>query len=165
MASQAGQDHPNKESALKTIAVNRKALHDYHILESHEAGIALTGTEVKSIREGRANLREAYARPTDGELWLYGCHIAPYTRGGPHNHDPIRPRKLLLHREELDELIGKVGQKGFTIVPLRLYLKRGLVKVQIGLAKGRKQYEKREVLVQREVEREIRRELKATRRP
>ncbi len=143
--------------SIKVISVNRKALHDYEILERVEAGVVLTGTEIKSVRAGRVNLREAYARPEDGELWLVGAHISPYPQGGIYNHEPMRPRKLLLHREQLAELILTLEQKGLTIVPLRLYVKHHVAKVELGLARGRKQYEKRQVVAQRDAEREMQR--------
>jgi SsrA-binding protein len=142
------------------LATNRRALHDYEVLETYEAGLALQGTEIKSLRQGRASLADAYARPEGGELWLYNMHIPPYAQGGPHNHSPTRPRKLLLHGWEIDKLAGQVAQKGFTIVPLRLYLKGRVAKVALALARGKRRYEKKEVLIQREVEREIRRTLK-----
>ncbi len=147
----------------ETIALNRKAYHDYHIEESIEVGLALTGTEIKSIRAGKVSLREAYARPEKGELWLINAHIAPYNKGNRYNHDPIRPRKLLLHREEIDKIISRASQKGFTLVPLRLYLKKGIAKVEIGLAKGKKLYDKRLSIAQRETEREIERTIKVSR--
>ena len=148
-------------SQSKVITVNRKATHDYEILERVEAGLVLTGTEIKSIRAGRANLREAYARPDKGELWLVGAHIAHYAQGGVNNHEPTRPRKLLLHREQIRRLTKQVAERGLTVVPLRLYLKRHLAKVELGLAKGRKRYDKRRAIVERDREREAR---EATRR-
>ena len=148
-------------SQSKVIAVNRKATHDYEILERVEAGLVLTGTEIKSIRAGRANLREAYARPDKGELWLVSAHIAHYAQGGVNNHEPTRPRKLLLHREQIRRLTKQGAERGLTIVPLRLYLKRHLAKVELGLAKGRKRYDKRRAIVERDRGREAR---EATRR-
>jgi SsrA-binding protein len=147
----------------RMITLNRKAYHDYNIEETIEAGIVLTGTEIKSIRAGRVNLREAYARPEKGELWLLGAHIAQYLSGNRYNHEPKRPRKLLLHRKEINRLIEKREEKGFTLVPLRLYLKDNLAKVELGVAKGRKIYDKRQFLAQREAEREIERAIKAQR--
>lgn len=144
----------------KTITVNRKAYHDYHILETLEAGIVLSGTEIKSIRAGRVNIRDAYARPQDGELWLYNAHIAPYQPGSYYNHQPNRRRKLLLHRRQIDELAGMVTQKGLTLVPLKLYIKRGIAKVELGVARGKKLHDKREALARREAEREIERALR-----
>jgi SsrA-binding protein len=144
----------------KTIAVNRKAYHDYHILESLEAGIALTGTEIKSIRAGRVNIRDAYARPEGGELWLVNAHIAAYQPGSHYNHEPNRPRKLLLHRRQIDELAGMVMQKGLTLVPLKLYIKRGIAKLELGVARGKRLHDKREAMARRETEREIGRALR-----
>ena len=140
-------------SQSKVIAVNRKATHDYEILERVEAGLVLTGTEIKSIRAGRANLREAYARPDKGELWLVGAHIAHYTQGGVNNHEPTRPRKLLLHRDQLAHLKISASQKGLTILPLRLYIRNHVAKVELGLARGRRQYDKRKVIARRDADR------------
>lgn len=145
---------------IKTVSLNRKAYHDYAIEQSVEAGIVLTGTEIKSIRAGRVNIRDAYAHPQGDELWLFNAHIAQYDAGNRYNHEPMRPRKLLLHRKQIDELSGKVTQKGFTIVPLKLYLKNGKAKVELGLAKGRKLYDKRQVIARRQAEREMERALK-----
>ena len=143
--------------AQKTITVNRKAYHDYHIEESVEAGLVLTGTEIKSIRAGRVNLRDAYARSENGELWLVGAHIAQYPGGNRYNHEPKRPRKLLLHRKQIAELSGAVMRKGLTIVPLKLYLKNGIAKVELGLVRGKKVYDKREVLALRDAQRQMQR--------
>jgi SsrA-binding protein len=140
-------------SQPKVIAVNRKATHDYEILERVEAGMVLTGTEIKSIRAGRANLREAYARQEKGELWLVGAHIAHYAQGGVNNHEPTRPRKLLLHRDQLAHLAGSAAQKGLTILPLRMYIRNHVAKVELGLARGRRQYEKRRVIARRDADR------------
>lgn len=140
-------------SQLKVIAVNRKATHDYEIMERVEAGMVLTGTEIKSLRAGRANLREAYARPEKGELWLVGAHIAHYAQGGVNNHEPTRPRKLLLHRDQLANLIISASQKGLTILPLRLYIRNHVAKVELGLARGRRQYDKRKVIARRDADR------------
>ena len=142
------------------FATNRRAYFEYDILETYEAGLALLGTEIKSIRAGRVNLAEAYARPDNGEMWLYNMHIPPYKEGGTDNHSPTRQRKLLLHRWQIEELVGQVSRKGLTIVPLRLYIKARVAKVAIGLAKGRRRYEKKQVLIERAVDREIRRALK-----
>lgn len=144
----------------KTITVNRKAYHDYHILESMEAGIVLTGTEIKSIRSGRVNIRDAYAKPEGDELWLVNAHIASYQAASQFNHEPNRPRKLLLHRRQIDELSGMVTQKGLTLVPLKLYIKRGVAKLELGVAKGKKLHDKREAMARRETEREIGRALR-----
>ena len=157
-----GQTMPNNGS-VKVISVNRKALHDYEILERVEAGLALTGTEIKSIRAGRANLRDAYARPDRGELWLVNAHIASYSQGGIYNHDPLRPRKLLLHKDQIAGLAADVGQKGLAIVPLRLYIKGHVAKVELGLARGRRQYDKRKVIAQRDADREMERAIRRRR--
>src|SRR5947199_4895197 len=129
---------------VKVVAVNRRATHDYHIDDRFEAGLVLTGTEIKSIREGRVNLREGYARIRDAEAWLVNVHIAPYEQGNRYNHEPRRDRKLLLHRDEIDELLGQSRQRGYTIIPLQLYLKHGRAKVELGLARGKREYDKRE---------------------
>ena len=146
------------------IAVNRKAYHDYHILETIEAGIALKGSEIKSIRAGKANLRDAYAKPENGELWLFNCHIASYDPASYNTHNPTRPRKLLLHRKEIDTLTGQVMQRGLTLVPLKLYIKHGIAKVELGVAKGKKIYDKRETTTRRDADREMERALKLQRR-
>lgn len=150
--------------AVKTISLNRKAYHDYDIGEGIEAGIVLTGTEIKSIRGGKVNLRDAYAHPQGGELWLFNAHIARYEQGSRYNHEPTRPRKLLLHRRQINELAGKVMQKGFTIVPLKLYLKNGIAKVELGLAKGKKLHDKRESMARRQAQREMERAMKLAKR-
>ena len=147
-----------KES--RTITVNRKAYHDYHIQESFEAGIVLKGSEIKSIRAGRVTLRDAYARPENGELWLHNSHIASYDAASFNTHEPTRPRKLLLHRKQIDNLAGVVTQRGLTLVPLKLYIKHGVAKVELGIAKGKKLYDKREALARRDSEREIDRAVK-----
>jgi len=148
----------------RTITVNRKAYHDYHIQESLEAGIALKGSEIKSIRDARVNLRDAYARPENGELWLFNTHIASYDAASYNTHEPTRPRKLLLHRKEIDSLTGKVMQRGLTLVPLKLYIKHGVAKIELGVAKGKRVYDKRETIARREAEREMDRALKLKRR-
>ena len=147
----------------RTITVNRKAYHDYHILDRFEAGIVLKGSEIKSIRAGRVNFRDAYAKPENGELWLHNTHIASYDAASYNTHEPTRPRKLLLHREEIDNLAGTVTQRGLTLVPLKLYIKHGIAKVELGVAKGKKIYDKREIIARREVEREMDRALKLKR--
>jgi SsrA-binding protein len=144
----------------KLIASNRRAHHNFDILETHEAGLVLQGTEVKSLRDGRADLKEAYARIEGAEAWLLGCHISPYAQGNRANHDPLRPRKLLLHRGELNRLLGRVMEKGLTLVPLRLYFKQGRAKVEIGLARGRKTLDKRQAIRDREERREVARALR-----
>lgn len=141
------------------ISVNRQAYHDYFVDETFEAGVSLVGTEVKSIRAGHVNLRGAYARVKDGEIWLEGMNIAHYEQGLVH-HDPLRPRKLLLHRREIDRLVGKVQAKGLTLIPLRLYFSHNRVKVQLGLCRGKKQYDKRDTIREREAEREMARAVK-----
>ncbi|MBI2822712.1 MAG: SsrA-binding protein SmpB [Acidobacteria bacterium] len=147
----------------KTVATNRKALHDYHVFERYEAGVVLCGPEVKSLREGRANLRDSYAQVKQGELFLINCHISPYTHGNRENQDPTRTRKLLLHRREINKLIGKTVEKGYTLVPLRVYFKGGRAKVEIALVKGKKLYDKRETEKRRELDRELAKVLKRAR--
>ena len=153
-----------KDEGEQLVADNRKALHDYHVLETFEAGIALLGTEVKGIREGRANLRDAYARVERGEVWLYNVHINPYSHRGYVDHDPKRKRKLLLHKVEIRKLIGKTVEKGLTLVPLRMYFKRGRIKVAISLVKGKQMHDKRETIRRREVDRETRAAVKERQR-
>ena len=140
-----------------TFAANRKARFDYEILDTVEAGLVLVGSEIKAIREGRANISEAFARPEGGELWLMNAHIAHYAQGGINNHEPNRPRKLLLHRNQLAQLVGSANQKGLTIVILRIYIKGHVAKVELGLARGRRQYDKRKVIARRDSEREMQR--------
>ena len=142
---------------IKIITSNRKARHEYHIDETLEAGIALLGTEVKSLREGRANLQDAFCAVQKGEMMLLQCHIAPFKHGGHYNHDPVRPRKLLLHRREIDRWDAAVRRKGYTIIPLKMYFKAGKVKVEIGLARGKKLYDKRADIADRESKRRLER--------
>ena len=149
--------------AEKLIASNRKAHFNYDILETYEAGLVLRGTEVKALRDGRADLKESYARVEGDEAWLLGCHISPYAQGNRANHDPLRPRKLLLHRAEIGRLLGKIMEKGLTLVPLRLYFKGGRVKAELGLARGRKTLDKRHVIREREERREMDRAIRARR--
>ena len=149
------------KTAEELIADNRKAHHDFHLLETFEAGLALTGTEVKAMREGRANLRDSYCRIENGEAYLLGAHVGQYSHGGSASHDPLRPRKLLLHQEELRKLLGKTSEKGMTIVPVRMYFKRGRAKLAIALATGKKTYDKRETIKRREAERETRAAMKS----
>ena len=144
----------------KTVAVNRRARHEYAVEETLEAGIALTGTEIKSIRAGRVNLAEAYARIERGEAWLIGAHIAPYEQGNRNNHEPTRTRKLLLHRDQISELVGRTQAKGFTLVPLKLYIRNGMAKLEIGVAKGKKAHDKRRTIAERDARREIERATK-----
>ena len=147
-------------SATKTIVSNRKARYEYQVLDTVEAGIVLQGTEVKSLREGKANLQDSFGRFDRGELWLHNLHISPYDAGNRFNHDPLRPRKLLLHRRELRKLVGQVEQKGLTLVPLDLHFRRGVAKVTLGLVRGKKLHDKRQDVKKREAEREIARDLK-----
>lgn len=153
-----------RELAQANIAENRKAFHDYHILDTYEAGVALLGTEVKAIREGRVNLRDSYASVNRGEVFLHSVNISPYSHRGYAEHEPLRTRKLLLHRHEILKLSAKVAEKGMTLVPLRMYLKNGRVKVALGVAKGKKEYDKRETIKQREADRETRVVMKTRRR-
>ena len=141
----------------QAVATNRRARHDYDIEESFETGIVLTGAEVKSLRGGRASLTEAYARVTDGEVWLDNLHIPPYGNASPRSYEPRRPRKLLLHREQIERLIGKTQERGLTLIPLRLYFTRGLAKVELGLGRGRRRHEKRQAKLEQEHRREIER--------
>ena len=145
---------------IKTVATNRKAYHNYLIGDRIEAGIVLTGTEIKSIRAGRVSLGDAYVRPEAGELWLLNAHIARYEAGSYLSHEPRRPRKLLLHSKQIDTLTSKVQEKGLTLVPLKLYIKGNIAKVEVALAKGKKLYDKRESIIRRETEREIERAIK-----
>jgi len=145
---------------IKVVATNRKATHDYHIEDRYEAGLVLLGTEIKSIRAGGVSLKEGYVTPRDGELWLVDVHIAPYKPAHRHGHEPRRARKLLLNRREINRLISRVQERGYTIIPLRIYLKRGRAKVEIGLARGKRQYDKRAAIAKRESQRQIERTLK-----
>lgn len=151
------------KGAGRPVADNRKARHDYHVLETFEAGLALSGTEVKAIREGRVNLRESYCRLEAGEAWLVGAHIGQYSHSGYAAHDPERPRKLLLNRSELNKLLGKTTERGLTIVPLKMYFKGPRVKLAIALARGKKTYDKRETIRRREIDRETRAAVKSRR--
>ncbi|MCH7836383.1 MAG: SsrA-binding protein SmpB, partial [Chloroflexi bacterium] len=146
--------------AEKTVTVNRRVQHDYHILRTLEAGLSLKGTEIKSIRDGRVSIREAYVRPDDGEIWLVGAHVAHYPPAGSANHDPTRRRRLLLHRRQIAELRRAVESEGVTIVPLRLYLKGGRAKLEIAVARGKKRYDKRAAIAKRDAERQIERALR-----
>jgi len=147
-------------SEIQVIATNRRAAHDYHLEKRYEAGLVLTGTEVKSIRAGRVSLKEGYVQPRDGELWLIDVHIAPYDPAGKYVHEPKRPRKLLLHRWEINRLISRVRERGYTIVPLRLYLKQGRAKVEIALARGKREYDKRQAIARRDAQRDVERALR-----
>ncbi len=146
---------------MKVVCQNRKAYHDYHIEEAIEAGIALLGTEVKSLREGRANLKDSYVLMKDKEAFLLNCHISPYSHGNILNHDPLRTRKLLMHREQIDKLTGKAAVKGYTLIPLKIYFKNSHAKVEIGVARGKRLFEKRETIKEREAKREIDRAMKS----
>jgi SsrA-binding protein len=154
-AKKAREEGEHKEST-QPIAENRKAFHDYHILETFEAGIALLGTEVKGIREGQANLRDSFARVDKGEVWLFNVHINPYSHRGYVDHDPKRKRRLLLHKHEIRKLIGKTVERGLTLVPTKMYFKNGKVKVALALARGKEAHDKRETLRRREIDRETR---------
>jgi SsrA-binding protein len=144
----------------KTVAVNRRARHEYAVDETLEAGLVLTGTEIKSIRAGRVSLAEAYARIERGEAWLIGAHIAPYEQGNRNNHEPIRTRKLLLHRDQIAELVGRTQAKGFTLVPLKLYIRNGMAKLELGVARGKKEHDKRRAIAERDMRRELERATK-----
>ena len=147
-------------SEKKISLVNRKAFHDYEILEKIEAGIVLQGTEIKSVRQGRVSFKDCYARVIDNELWIVNMHITPYDHGGYANHDPSRNRKLLLHKREMSRLIGKVEERGFTLVPLRLYFVNSRAKLELGLGRGKKNYDKRKDIAKRDMDRDAQRELK-----
>jgi SsrA-binding protein len=157
------KEKTERERAQTNIAENRKAYHDYHLLETFEAGVALLGTEVKAIREGRINLRDSFARVEDGEVFLYNVNISPYSHRGYADHEPLRRRKLLLHRNEIRKLIGKTVEKGMTLIAVRMYFKNGRVKVAVSLAKGKKDYDKRETIKRRETDRETRSAIKSRR--
>ena len=154
-------DKTEREKAQRTIADNRKALHDYHVIDTWEAGVALLGTEVKAIREGSVNLRDSFARIDRGEVWLMNVHISPYSHTGYAHHDERRHRKLLLHRHEIEKLAGKVVEKGLTLVPLRMYLNKGRVKIALALVKGKQAHDKRETIRRREIDRETRAAVKS----
>jgi len=160
MATKAAPTKREERAADRVVTSNRRALHEYFILDSIESGIVLSGTEIKSIRDGKISITEAYARLTDGELWLIGAHIAPYTHGSHSNHDPNRPRKLLVRKAQLRELKETVEQKGLTLVPLRVALRRGKAKVDIGVAKGKRLYDKRADSAERDANREIARAMR-----
>jgi SsrA-binding protein len=157
------KDQTERELAQANIAENRKAYHDFHLLETFEAGVALLGTEVKAIREGRVNLRDSFARVDGGEVFLCNVHISPYSHRGYADHEPLRKRKLLLHKDEIRKLIGKTVEKGMTLIPVRMYFKKGRVKVAVSLAKGKKEYDKRETIKKRETDRETRAAIKSRR--
>ncbi len=152
---------PAKDESFRVIAVNRQAYHDYYVERTLEVGIALLGTEIKSIRDGKVNLRGAYALARNGELWLENAHIAVYEHGNRYNHEPTRNRKLLLHRREIDQLLAKVATKGLTLIPLKLYLKGGKAKIELGLCRGKKLYDKRDAIAERDSKRDIERIVRA----
>ena len=149
-----------KDERERDAAVNRRAYHDYFVDEKYEAGVVLTGTEVKSLRAGRCNLRDGFVRIDGNEAWLENVHISPYAQGNLMNHDPLRPRKLLLHRRQIATLIGKVRQKGYTLIPLRVYFSRNHAKVEVGLARGKREFDKREAIAERDAKREIARAMR-----
>ena len=157
------QNKTEREEAQAYIAENRKAAHDYHLIETFEAGVVLLGTEVKAIREGRVNLRDSFARVEDGEVYVYNVNVSSYSHRGYADHEPLRRRKLLLHRHEIRKLIGKTVEKGMTLVPLRMYFKNGKVKLAVSLAKGKKEYDKRETMKRRDADRETRAAIKQRR--
>lgn len=148
------------EESIKVVTENRKAWHDYFIEETYEAGIALTGTEVKSLRAGKSNLKDSYAQVENGEMFLFNMHISPYEQGNRFNVDPIRKRKLLLHKNEISRLFGRVKQQGLALVPLKVYFKRGRIKIELALAKGKKQYDKRDALAAKDAQREVERSMR-----
>ncbi len=148
------------KSGIKLVANNKKAYHDYFIDDKYETGIELYGTEVKSVRMGKCSIKEAFVRIQNGEVYIYGMHINPYEKGNIFNKDPLRPRKLLMHKAEINKLTGKIAEKGFTLVPLQVYFKGSLVKVEIGLARGKKLYDKREDIAKKDQRRELEREFK-----
>ena len=145
---------------IKVVSDNRKAFHDYFIEDRVEAGIVLTGTEIKSIRNGKVNLKDSYARVNNGEIWVHQMHISPYEQGNRFNHDPLRPRKLLLHRTEINKLVGKIQLQGLTLIPIKMYLKNGMAKVELGVGQGKKNYDKRQSLAAKEGKRDIERALR-----
>ena len=145
---------------IKIVSENRKAFHDYFIDDRVEAGIILTGTEIKSIRNGKVNLKDSYARINNGEIWVYQMHISAYEQGNRYNHDPLRPRKVLLHRAEINKLVGKIQLQGLTLLPIKIYLKNGMAKVELAVGQGKKNYDKRQVLAEREGKRDIERALR-----
>ena len=160
MATKTDPAKSNERRGDRVVTTNRRAFHDYFVIETLETGLVLTGTEIKSIRDGRATISEAYARFDHGELWLVGAHISPYRHGSHANHDPDRPRKLLAHKAELRELRAATEQKGMTLVPLRLVLKRGRAKLEIGVVRGKKLYDKRDATAEREARRDVERSLR-----
>jgi SsrA-binding protein len=156
VSARDAREQSERKKAERIIAENRKALHDYHLLETFEAGMALVGTEVKAIREGRVNLRDSYAKVEGGDVFVHNVHIGAYSSRGYADHEPLRPRRLLLHKHEIRKLIGKTTERGMTLVPVRMYFKNGRVKIAISLAKGKKDYDRRETIKRREIDRETR---------
>lgn len=148
------------EEPIKLVANNKKAYHDYFIEEKYEAGLVLHGTEVKSLRLGKCSIKEAFIRIEKGEVWIYGCHISPYEKGNIFNKDPLRPKKLLLHRSQIDKLLGQLKEKGYTLVPLEVYFSQGRAKIEIGLARGKKLYDKRADIAKKDMKREAERDFK-----
>lgn len=148
------------KETMKLVANNKKAYHDYFIEEKFEAGLVLHGTEVKSLRLGKCSIKESYIRIEDGEVWVYGCHVSPYEKGNIFNKDPLRPKKLLLHRSQIDKLAGQIKEKGYTIMPLQVYFSNGKAKIEIGLAKGKKLYDKRADIAKKDAKREAERDFK-----
>lgn len=155
MAKSVKKTNKKDASGAQVVAQNRAASHNYHLLEKMEAGMALTGTEVKSLREGRANLRDAFAEVRGTSVWLVNCHIPQYSPGGPFNHEPLSRRRLLLHRREIERLIGKTQQKGLTLIPLRIYFRDGIAKCELALARGKKEWDRREAEREKETRREV----------
>lgn len=162
-SAQPSKSPSDEKVKTKVIADNRRARHEYEILETFEAGISLVGTEVKSLRGGQANLQDAFARVEEGEVWLYNCHISPYDKGNRFNHDPVRKRRLLMHRREIIKLKSKIQEKGLTLIPLRLYFKGSLAKVALALAKGKQLYDKRDTVSKRDSKRQLERVMKNSR--
>jgi SsrA-binding protein len=158
--SAAAAKDADKKPEPRVFASNRQAFHDYHVLESLEAGIALTGTEIKSVRAGKVNLRDSYARVQNGEVWLYNMHVSPYEQGNRWNHEPTRPRKLLLHTREIGKLARESQAQGLTLVPLRMYASKGVAKIELAVVRGKKQYDKRDALADRESRRDLDRAVK-----
>lgn len=148
------------KEAMKLVANNKKAYHDYFVDEKYETGLVLHGTEVKSLRMGQCSIKEAFVRIENGEVWIYGMHISPYEKGNIFNKDPMRPKKLLMHKSEINKLLGKIKEKGFTLVPLQVYFKDGRAKLEIGLCRGKKMYDKRADIAKRDIQREAEREFK-----
>ena len=160
MTAQDARAKADRKKAERIVAENRKAHHDFHLIETFEAGLSLVGTEVKAIREGRVNLRDSFARADGGEIFVHNVHVGAYSSRGYADHEPLRPRKLLLHRHEIRKLIGKTAERGMTLVPVRMYFKNGRVKIAISLAKGKKDYDRRETIKRREIDRETRAAIK-----